>query len=88
MNLVDARINEILALVLTDESNIDLDWSKLTVSMISNNIAITMAQMKVLHNKNSNLVNLLMDEDIISETLKNIRRFIKSFPYTTPHRFN
>ena len=75
MNLVDARINEILALVLTDESNIDLDWSKLTVSMISNNIAITMAQMKVLHNKNSNLVNLLMD-NIDNGTITNNSHWI------------
>lgn len=62
MNLGDARFKEILDIVLTDESNINLDWSKLSVSIISKSTSITMAQMNVLYNRNSNLVNLIMDQ--------------------------
>lgn len=75
MNLVDARFNEILDIVLTDESNIDLDWSKLALSIISKSTAITMAQMNVLYNRNSNLVNLIMDH-IDNGTISNNSQWI------------
>lgn len=61
MDLADARFNEILNLVLADESNIDLDWSRLASSIISNNSAITIPQIMILYNRDPNLVNLIMD---------------------------
>lgn len=61
MDVTDARFNEILTFVLTYESNIDLDWTKLALSIISNNSAITMAQINILYSRNSNLVNQIMD---------------------------
>lgn len=75
MNIGNERLNEILSLVFTTESNIDLDWSKLTVYLISKNINLTIAQINILYNKNSNFINLVMDQ-IANGTISNNSHWI------------